>query len=204
MLPFPAMNLKKSRSENSSVASSGSKIEEQTEKSAEPTTIKVQKKAGTPGRSIDVFAVQCEKCMKWRKIDTQDEYEDIRSRVQEDPFFCKTKEGVSCEDVGDLNYDSSRTWVIDKPGLPRTPRGFKRSLILRKDYSKMDAYYITPTGKKLKSRNEIAAFIDANQDYKYALLGDFNFTVPKVMEETVPSGILSDRTPKPSRKVTID
>ncbi|CAH8275684.1 unnamed protein product [Arabidopsis lyrata] len=168
----------------------------QTEKLAKPI---LKKKAGTPGRSIDVFAVQCEKCLKWRQIGTQDEYEEIRSRIQEDPYVCEKKEGISCEDAGDLNYDSSRTWVIDKPGLPKTPRGFKRSLILRKDYSKMDAYYITPTGKKLKSRNEIAAFIDANQDYKYALLGDFNFTVPKVMEETVPNGIISDRTPKTSK-----
>jgi hypothetical protein len=50
----------------------------------------------------------------------------------------------------------------------------------------MDAYYITPTGKKLRTRNEIAAFIDANPKYKDVNLSDFNFTSPKVMEDTIP------------------
>ncbi|KAG7531111.1 Methyl-CpG DNA binding [Arabidopsis suecica] len=159
--------------------------DEQTQES----TTNNKKKPATPGRSIDIYAAQCEKCFKWRKIDTQEDYEEIRSRVQEDPFACEKNEGMSCRDAGDLDYDSTRTWVIDKPGLPRTPRGFKRTLVLRKDYSKMDAYYISPTGKKMRTRNEIAAFIHANQDYKDALLGDFNFTVPKVMEDTVPCGI---------------
>ncbi|CAH8266346.1 unnamed protein product [Arabidopsis lyrata] len=139
------------------------------------------------GASIYIYAAQCEKCFKWRKI--QEDYEEIRSRVQEDPFVCEKNEGMSCRDAGDLDYDSTRTWVIDKPGLPRTPRGFKRTLVLRKDYSKMDAYYISPTGKKMRTRNEIAAFIHANHDYKDVLLGDFNFTVLKVMEDTVPCGI---------------
>ncbi|ESQ39449.1 hypothetical protein EUTSA_v10001805mg [Eutrema salsugineum] len=167
-------------------------MDEQTEKSPP------KQKAVTPGRSIDIYAAQCEKCLKWRKIDTQELYEEIRSKILENPFACEKKEGISCRDAGDLEYDSSRTWVIDKPGLPKTPRGFKRSLVLRKDYSKMDAYYITPTGKKLRTRNEIAAFIDANQDYKNAPLGDFNFTVPKVMEDTIPCG-MSGRTPKRSK-----
>lgn len=167
------------------------------DKSRDSIFVYVQKKAG-PGRSIDIYAAQCEKCLKWRKIDTQEEYEEIRSKIQEDPFVCEKKQGRSCRDAGDLEYDSTRTWVIDKPGLPKTPRGFKRSLVLRKDYSKMDAYYITPTGKKLRTRNEVAAFIDANQDYKNAPLGDFNFTVPKVMEDTVPCGI-TERSPKRSK-----
>ncbi|XP_010545076.1 PREDICTED: methyl-CpG-binding domain-containing protein 4 [Tarenaya hassleriana] len=153
-----------------------------------PTTTP-KRKASALGRSIDTYAAQCEKCLKWREIDTQEEYEEIRSRIPEDPFSCEKKKGVSCQDPADLDYDSSRTWVIDKPGLPKTPKGFRRSLVLRKDYSKMDAYYITLTGKKLRTRNEIAAFLEANPEYKDAPLGDFNFTVPKVMEDTVPPGI---------------
>ncbi|CAN8280434.1 unnamed protein product [Cochlearia groenlandica] len=143
------------------------------------------KKDVSSGRLIDTYAAQCKNCHKWRVIDSQDKYEDIRSRMFEDPFNCEMNH-VSCDDPADLDYDSSRTWVIDKPGLPKTPKGFKRSLVLRKDYSKMDPYYITPTGKKLRSRNEIAAFVEANPEFKYAPLGDFNFTVPKVMEDTIP------------------
>ncbi|KFK37556.1 hypothetical protein AALP_AA4G272000 [Arabis alpina] len=170
---------------------------EETDTAATPVPV-AMKKAGPLGRSIDIYAAECEKCHKWRRIVSQEVYEEIRSKIREDPFVCEKKEGISCGDAGDLNYDSSRTWVLDKPGLPKTPRGFKRSLVLRKDYSKMDTYYITPTGKKLKTRNQIAAFIDANQDYKNAPLGDFIFTAPKVMEDTIPSGV-PERTPKPSQ-----
>uniref|UniRef100_A0A2P2JQR8 Methyl-CpG-binding domain-containing family protein n=1 Tax=Rhizophora mucronata TaxID=61149 RepID=A0A2P2JQR8_RHIMU len=137
-------------------------------------------------RLIDTYAAQCNKCYKWRVIPTQEEYEDIRSKLPEDPFFCDRKPGVSCDDPAEIDYDSTRTWVIDRPGIPKTPDGFKRSLVLRRDFSKMDAYYITPTGKKLRTRNEIAAFLEAHPKYKGVPLSDFNFTSPKVMEDTVP------------------
>ncbi|KAL1197873.1 Methyl-CpG-binding domain-containing protein 4 [Cardamine amara subsp. amara] len=160
--------------------------EEEIAKTAKPKA----KKDVAPGRVIDTYAAQCDKCHKWRVIDSQDEYEEVRSKMLEDPFNCEKKQGRSCEEAADIDYDSSRTWVIDKPGIPKTPKGFKRSLVLRKDYSKMDTYYITPTGKKLRSRNEIAAFVDANPEFKNAApLGDFNFTVPKVMEDTIPSDL---------------
>ncbi|AEE80426.1 putative protein [Arabidopsis thaliana] len=158
------------------------KEEEEIGKPAKPKA----KKDVAPGRLIDTYAAQCDNCHKWRVIDSQEEYEDIRSKMLEDPFNCQKKQGMSCEEPADIDYDSSRTWVIDKPGLPKTPKGFKRSLVLRKDYSKMDTYYFTPTGKKLRSRNEIAAFVEANPEFRNAPLGDFNFTVPKVMEDTVP------------------
>lgn len=107
----------------------------------------------------------------------------------ENPFACDRKPGVSCEDPADLEYNASRTWVIDRPGIPKTPVGFKRSLVLRRDFSKMDAYYITPTGKKLRTKNEIAAFLEANPKYKDVSVEDFNFTSPKVMEDTIPEDV---------------
>ncbi|KAJ9187692.1 hypothetical protein P3X46_003117 [Hevea brasiliensis] len=137
-------------------------------------------------RSVDTYAAQCEKCSKWRVIATQEEYEEIRSKIFENPFVCDRKPGVSCEDPPDIEYNATRTWVIDRPGIPKTPIGFKRSLVLRRDFSKMDAYYITPTGKKLRTRNEIAAFLEANPKYKDVSIEDFNFTSPKVMEDTIP------------------
>ncbi|XP_050204135.1 methyl-CpG-binding domain-containing protein 4-like [Mercurialis annua] len=140
-------------------------------------------------RSVDTYAAQCEKCLKWRVITTQEEYEEIRSKIIENPFVCDRKSGVSCEDLADLELNASRTWVIDKPGIPKTPEGFKRSLVLRRDFSKMDAYYITPTGKKLRTRNEIAGFLDANPKYKGVSIDDFNFTSPKVMDETIPEDV---------------
>ncbi|XP_010434001.1 PREDICTED: methyl-CpG-binding domain-containing protein 1-like [Camelina sativa] len=153
--------------------------------SANPTTLK--RKGKTSEREMGIFAVQCEECHKWRQIDTQEAYEQIRRRLLEDQFVCMQKEGTTCEDAGDLVYDSSRVWSVDKRGLPETPRGFRRSLVMRKDYSKVDAYYVTPTGKKLKMYSEIEDFLKATDpDYDSRMLEVFSFTVPKIMEKTVP------------------
>ncbi|KAK9281084.1 hypothetical protein L1049_003977 [Liquidambar formosana] len=107
----------------------------------------------------------------------------------EEPFFCNNKPNVSCEDPADIEYDATRTWVIDKPNIPKTPEGFKRQLVIRKDFSKMDAYYIAPTGKKMRARSEVSAFLDANPKYKGISVSDFNFHVPKVMTDTVPGNV---------------
>lgn len=50
----------------------------------------------------------------------------------------------------------------------------------------MDAYYETQTGKKLRSPSEVAAFLAANPQIEGISLDNFNFTTPKVMEETIP------------------
>lgn len=136
--------------------------------------------------SVDIYAAQCKNCLKWREIDTQEEFEEIRSKVAEEPFLCSRKANSSCDEPGDIEYDSTRTWVIDKPNLPKTPQGFKRSLVLRKDYSKLDAYYITPAGKKLRTRNEIAAFLKDNPEFKGVSASDFDFSSPKIMQDTIP------------------
>lgn len=98
---------------------------------------------------------------------------------------------MSCEDPADIEYDSTRTWVIDKPNIPKTPQGFKRSLVLRKDYSKFDTYYITPQGKKLRTRNEIALYLKANPscEAQGVSLADFDFSSPKIMEDTIPMNV---------------
>ncbi|KAI4329742.1 hypothetical protein MLD38_028090 [Melastoma candidum] len=147
------------------------------------------KKLGTSGGSIDIYAVQCEKCFKWRVIDSQEEYEDIRSKFKDKPYTCSRKPGKSCSDPADIEYDATRTWVIDKPNIPKTPEGFKRNLVLRKDFSKLDAYYVAPTGKKMRTLNEVSAFLDANPQYKGMTVADFSFHCPKVMDETIPDHV---------------
>ncbi|GMH20486.1 hypothetical protein Nepgr_022327 [Nepenthes gracilis] len=142
-----------------------------------------------PRGSVDLYAAQCGKCLKWRTIDTLEGYEEMRSRFLEDPFFCDKKPNVSCDDPADIEYDTTRTWVIDKPNIPKTPTGFRRELILRRDFSKLDAHYITPTGKRVRSRAEVAAFLKENPEYENVNLDHFNFTVPKVMEDTIPGSV---------------
>ncbi|KAJ9696318.1 hypothetical protein PVL29_008512 [Vitis rotundifolia] len=148
-----------------------------------------KRKSALVRSSIGAYAVQCEACLKWRLIDTEEEYEEIRCRFIEEPFVCSKKADVSCEDPTDIEYDATRTWAADRPNVPKTPKGFQRDLVLRKDFSKMDAYYITPTGKKVRALSEIAAYLSSNPDCKDLSPSDFNFTVPKIMADTIPAHI---------------
>ncbi|PIA39356.1 hypothetical protein AQUCO_02600069v1 [Aquilegia coerulea] len=145
-----------------------------------------------PRFSISMFAVQCGTCFKWRVIPTQEEYETIRHTFTEDPFICEKKSGTSCEDPADIEYDNTRTWVVDKPNLPMTPSGFKRGLTVRKDFSRMDAYYTLPNGnRKVRAPAEVEKFLEENPKYKEAgvAVSDFNFATPKIMEDTIPADI---------------
>ncbi|XP_010242547.1 PREDICTED: methyl-CpG-binding domain-containing protein 1-like [Nelumbo nucifera] len=153
------------------------------------STPKTSEKSRGGTGSVSLFAVQCGKCFKWRVIPTKEEYEDIRSRFVEDPWFCSNRSGISCEDLAEIEYDNTRTWVIDKPNIPKTPDGFEREVVMRKDYSRMDTYYITPTGKKVRAPSEVEKYLEANPKYKGVAVSDFNFAVPKVMEETIPKGV---------------
>ncbi|XP_027363092.1 methyl-CpG-binding domain-containing protein 4-like [Abrus precatorius] len=153
--------------------------------------------------SVDIYAAQCKNCLKWRVIDTQEEFEEIRSKVTREPFLCSRKANSSCDDPGDIEYDSTRTWVIDKPNLPKTPQGFRRSLVLRKDYSKLDAYYITPTGKKLRTRNEIAAYLKDNPEFQGVSVTDFDFSSPKIMQDTIPEIVEQKEKESANKKVKI-
>ncbi|KAG8370693.1 hypothetical protein BUALT_Bualt13G0009900 [Buddleja alternifolia] len=151
------------------------------------TTQQSKRQPGSATHSIELWSVQCHECFKWRLIPTQEEYEEIRSKITQHPFVCTKKPGISCENPADIEYDNSRTWVIDKPDLPKTPKGFKRKIVLRKDFSKMDCYYDTPTGKRLRSSTEVPKYLDENPEYKKDVsVQDFSFSRPKIMEDTLP------------------
>ncbi|KAL9235832.1 hypothetical protein vseg_010566 [Gypsophila vaccaria] len=150
--------------------------------------------------AIDVYAAQCSTCQKWRAIPTKEEYEEVRSKFVEVPFTCSMKANVSCDDPPDLDYDATRTWVIDRPNLPITPEGFKRELILRPDYSKLDAHYVTPDGKKVRCHAEVAQYLQKHPELNHLKVEDFNFTVPKIMEETIPEDAKQKRLEKSANK----
>lgn len=119
-------------------------------------------------------------------INTQEEFEELRQNITEEPFYCNRKSNLSCDDPADIEYDATRTWVIDKPNLRKSPQGFKRSLVLRKDYSKLDSYYITSSGKKLRTRNEVSSYLKEHPEIKGLSASDFDFGCPKIMQDTVP------------------
>nr|XP_043619971.1 methyl-CpG-binding domain-containing protein 4 [Erigeron canadensis] len=147
------------------------------------------KKARTPQSSVDTFAVQCNECFKWRTLPTEDEFEEYRSKQSEDPFVCKKLEGIVCDDPADIEYDSSRTWVMDKPNIPKTPKGFQRVIVLRRDYSKMDVQYICPDGTRVRAAPGIITYLKEHPELSHVSATDFCFTSPKVMSDTIPEHI---------------
>ncbi|XP_042516692.1 methyl-CpG-binding domain-containing protein 4-like [Macadamia integrifolia] len=148
------------------------------------------------------YAVQCAECFKWRLIPTKEEFEDIRSRFIEDPWLCSKKPDVSCEDPADIEYGNKKLWAIDKPNLPKPPVGYERILVLRKDFSKFDAYYITPTGKRVRAPSGIEKFLEENPKYKGVTISDFNFAVPKIMEDTIPKDVDGKNSANSSKRMT--
>ncbi|KQK06331.1 hypothetical protein BRADI_2g25760v3 [Brachypodium distachyon] len=94
------------------------------------------------GDSIAIYAIQCNECDKWRTIHTKQEFEMIRESYDEDPWVCGQAPGRSCKHPEDIQYDTSRIWVMDKAGIPRPPPETERLLIMRRDLSKMDTYYV--------------------------------------------------------------
>ena len=136
--------------------------------------------------SIGAYAVQCCKCFKWRIVPTKEEYESIRESFLEDPWLCDKNPEVSCDDPGDIEYETGQLWAIDKPNIPKPPPNTQRKLVLRRDHSKFDAYYIMPNGKRARSISDVEKFLEANPEYKDQLsVSNFSFTTPKIMGNMV-------------------
>lgn len=84
-----------------------------------------------------------------------------------------------------MEGDSTKVWLVDhQHGLPKTPHGFKRILVLRESCERADVYYVTPEGKRLKSRKEVASFIEDNDSFKGTRIEDVSFVTPKPMKKT--------------------
>ncbi|CAM0885772.1 unnamed protein product [Alopecurus aequalis] len=144
-----------------------------------------QRKRG-PTELVSMYAVQCCDCHKWRTISTKDEFETIRENFTEDPWFCSRKHGCSCEDPADVEYDSSRIWVIDMPDIPKPPPNTERLAIMRRDLANMDICYVLPDGEYAKCPEDMQKFLDENPEYKDRIsVESFSFSVPRVTEETV-------------------
>ncbi|KAK9945424.1 hypothetical protein M0R45_010941 [Rubus argutus] len=71
-------------------------------KESQETPKSSSKKPYTGQGSIDVFAAQRNTCKKWRVIQFEEEFEEIRSKLSKEPFFCNKRSGVSCEDPADI------------------------------------------------------------------------------------------------------
>ncbi|KAG9457483.1 hypothetical protein H6P81_001991 [Aristolochia fimbriata] len=145
----------------------------------------VSRSVGKTNDVVDLYAVQCCICFKWSTVPTKEEYETIRQSFKEDPWVCFKKQGRSCDNPGDLEYDTSRMWIADKPNIPKSPPGFNRILSRRSDFSKFDVYYITPTGKKLRGPADVEKFLQEYPRFKDINPSDFVFSSPKIPKEMI-------------------
>ncbi|RZC89812.1 hypothetical protein C5167_035807 [Papaver somniferum] len=163
-------------------------------------------KAAENNREVSAYAVQCSKCTKWRLISTLEEYEDIREASLQNPWSCGNKDDKSCDDPSDIDIDSTRIWAMDKPNLPKSPAGFERGMTIRRDCSRLDVYYETSNGKKLRSITEVQKFLEANPGCKAAgiTISDFSFRAPRVLENTIPGDIASSKKKTKTSNMVVD
>jgi len=141
--------------------------------------------------AVGAYAVQCVKCFKWRFIPTKEQYEAIRHCASEDPWVCHKasawRPNASCDDPAELSQDITRLWIIDKPNIPRPPTGWERLLTLRGEMTCRfaDVYYISPSGKRLRSRVEVEKFLEDNPQYakEGVDISQFNYQIPRPLHE---------------------
>ncbi|KAK6147473.1 hypothetical protein DH2020_018385 [Rehmannia glutinosa] len=141
--------------------------------------------------SIGAFTVQCANCFKWRLIPTKEKYEEIREHIIEQPFSCETarewRPDISCDDPPDITQDGSRLWAIDKPNIAQPPPGWQRLLRIRGEGSTKfaDVYYVSPSGKRLRSMVEIHKYLYEHPEYmnEGVSLSQFSFQIPKPLQE---------------------
>ena len=90
----------------------------------------------------------------------------VRDTFIEDPWFCSRRPGCSCEDPADVEYDSSRIWIIDRPNIPKPPPNTERLAIIRPDLTNFDICYVLPNGKRARYPGAVRKFLDENPEYK--------------------------------------
>ncbi|KAL3632628.1 Methyl-CpG binding domain [Castilleja foliolosa] len=140
--------------------------------------------------SVDLYTVRCTKCLKWRLVPTKDKYEEIREMIEEEPFQCESArdwhQNISCNDETDVKQDESLRWAMDKPSIPRTPTGWQRIIRLRAPGGTKfaDIYYVSPSNKRTRSKNELERYLAENPNYKEegVISSRFSFRSPVALD----------------------
>ncbi|XP_039118410.1 methyl-CpG-binding domain-containing protein 2-like [Dioscorea cayenensis subsp. rotundata] len=136
------------------------------------------------GELFGSFTVQCNNCFKWRLIPTKDKYEKIRENISQKPFVCEQAREwnrvLSCDDPTDISQDDTRLWAIDKPNIAQPPQGWERLIRLRGEGGTRfaDVYYVTPSGKKLRSMVEVERYL-TEHSIQGVHISQFSFQTPK-------------------------
>ncbi|KAL3637064.1 Methyl-CpG binding domain [Castilleja foliolosa] len=140
--------------------------------------------------SVEHYTVRCTKCSKWRLIPTKEKYEQIREKIEEEPFQCESarewRQNISCNDQTDVKQDDNLQWAMDKPSIPRTPSGWQRIIRLRaKGGTKFaDVYYVSPSNKRMRSKVELERYLAENPSYQEegVVASRFSFQSPVALD----------------------
>ncbi|KAI5061800.1 hypothetical protein GOP47_0022339 [Adiantum capillus-veneris] len=83
--------------------------------------------------------------------------------------------------------DMHELWAFDKPGIPSPPDGWERLLVIRPvgSIKFADVYYVTPSGKRLRSMPEIDRFLSEHPEYGHGGLkpSQFSFLIPRPLDK---------------------
>ncbi|MCL7040267.1 hypothetical protein MKW94_006299 [Papaver nudicaule] len=141
--------------------------------------------------NIGTFTVQCSDCYKWRLIPTKEKYEKY---VQ----ISRWRPDISCDDPADINQDGSKLWALDKPNIPQPPPCWQRLYRVRGEGCTRfaDVYYVTPSGKRLRSMVEIQKYILEHPDAGLTT-SQFSFQIPKPLQENYVRKRSRTETPSP-------
>ncbi|XP_075491802.1 methyl-CpG-binding domain-containing protein 2-like [Primulina tabacum] len=137
--------------------------------------------------SVRAYTVQCASCSKWRLIPSKEKYEEIRETINEQPFTCdiarQWKPDISCEKESDIKQeDQNWVWAMDKPNIPRTPKGWQRIIRTRAEGGAKfaDVYYVTPSNKRLRSTVELNRYLGEHPQFvqEGLAISQFSFQPP--------------------------
>ncbi|KZV24338.1 methyl-CpG-binding domain-containing protein 2-like [Dorcoceras hygrometricum] len=142
--------------------------------------------------SVTAYAVQCASCSKWRLAPSKETYEEIRETAKENPFTCdigrQWKPDVSCDTESDVSPgDQNWLWAMDKPNIPRTPKGWQRIIRARSGGGTKfaDVYYVSPSNKRLRSTVELNRYLGEHPQFAQegVTRSQFSFQSPVAFDE---------------------
>ncbi|XP_073304508.1 methyl-CpG-binding domain-containing protein 2-like isoform X2 [Primulina huaijiensis] len=142
--------------------------------------------------SVHAYAVQCTSCLKWRLSPSKEKYEEIRETIEEHPFTCdiarQWKPEISCATESDVKpLDQNWIWAMDKPNIPRTPKGWQRIIRARSGGGTKfaDVYYVAPSNKRLRSMVELDRYLGVHPQFEQegVTISQFSFKSPAPFED---------------------
>ncbi|GAQ77646.1 methyl-CPG-binding domain protein [Klebsormidium nitens] len=142
----------------------------------------------SPPAVCSKLLVQCYECRKWRAVPTAELYEEVREKLTpETPWRCEQarawRADASCDMPPEWEPGGNLRWAYDKPGLPKTPQGWKRKVVLRGEKEDgshkgfADVYYYTPENTCIRSLQQLERYLSEHPEQNLSVAA-FSFARP--------------------------